>query len=91
LTSSTGTSKTKNSSGFLLSSPILYQSGGTYASESAASQSGCWSTISFDTRYSTNGGQWGITGDPFYLVGAISNNKFYLKDTTWWAKELPST
>jgi len=90
LTSSTGTTKTKNTSGFLLDSPILYQSAGTYRSGVAAGQTGCWVSYSFDTRYSTNGGGFSATGKPFYLVGTITDNKFYLADT-WWDDELPTT
>lgn len=89
-TSSTGTSKVKNTNGFLLTT-ILQQDAGTYASGVNAGQSGVWYTkSSFDTRYSTNGGQFSEAGKPFYLVGTITNDKFYLKDTTWWANELPT-
>ena len=89
-TSSTGTSKVKNTNGFLLTT-ILHQDAGTYASGVNAGQSGVWYTKStFDTRYSTNGGQFSAAGKPFYLVGTIIDNKFYLKDTTWWANELPT-
>ena len=89
-TSGTGTSKVKNTNGFLLTT-ILYQNGNTYASGANAGQSSVWYTISsFDTRYSTNGGQFSAAGKPFYLIGTITDNKFYLKDTTWWADELPA-
>lgn len=88
--SSTGTTKTKNTSGFLLTSPVvLYQSAGTYASGSAVGQTGVWYLHSFDTRYSTNGGQFSAAGKPFYLVGTLdTDNKFYLA-STWWADDLP--
>ena len=89
-TSDTGTSKVKNTNGFLLTT-ILYQNGNTYASGANAGQSSVWYTISgFDTRYSTNGGQFSAAGKPFYIVGTITDDKFYLKDTTWWADELPA-
>lgn len=93
LSSTTAATKSKNTSGFLLSSPILYQSGGTYASGNNSGQSTCWSTAySVDTRYSFNvSGSWSATGKPLYLVGTISNGLFYLKDTTWWADALPAT
>lgn len=91
LTSGTGTSKTKNSSGFLLTSPILYQSAGTYEENTAAGQSACWYTYSaIDSRYSTNGGKFSSEGKSFYFIGTILNNKFYLKDTTWWTDTLPN-
>lgn len=93
LTSGTGTSKTKNSSGFLLSSPIMYQIDGTYTSGNSASRTACFSVAhSVDSRYSTNGGSsWSSNGKPFYFVGTISNGKFYLKDTNWWTDTLPTS
>lgn len=90
LSSGTGKTKAKNTSGFIIDSPILYESAGTYTSGTAAGQSACWHTISFDTRYSTNGDQFSTAGKPFYLVGTITNNKFYLANT-WWADSLPTT
>lgn len=90
LSSGTGTSKTKNTSGFLINSPILYQSAGTYASGSAAGQSGTWISASFDTRYSTNGGQFATAGQNFFIVGTITDGKFYLANT-WWSTNLPTS
>lgn len=91
-TSTTATTKTKNTSGFLLTSPILYQSAGTYAENGVAGYSGVWSVATgIDLRYSFNcTNAWSSAGRPLYLVGTISGDKFYLKDTTWWADELPS-
>lgn len=93
LTSSTGTGKSKNTSGFLLSSPILYQSGGTYASGANSTYSATWSCANgIDTRYSFNvSSSWSATGRPLFLVGTITDGKFYLKDTTWWADAAPTT
>lgn len=93
-TSSIGTSKTKNSSGFLLDSPILYQNGNTYTSGQTAGQSACYAIHEgFDARYSHNAGEnYATAGDPFYLVGTVNaDGKFYLKNTTWWSKTLPSS
>lgn len=90
LSSGTGTAKTKNTSGFLINSPILYQSAATYAEGSAAGQSSVWSTISFDTRYSTNGGKFATAGQNFFIVGTITDGKFYLA-STWWSKNLPAS
>ena len=91
LTSSNAATKTKNSSGFLLTSPIYYQSAGTYAEGVSAGQGSVWSTYSsIDSRYSLNvSSSWSLIGRSLYLVGSIVNNKFYLKDTTWWADSLP--
>ena len=92
-TSTTATTKTKNPSGFLVTSPILYQSGGTYAEGGIAGYSSCWSVAyNVDTRYSFNvSNAWSSSGRSLYLVGTISGDKFTLKDTTWWADELPET
>ena len=88
--SSTGTSKTMNTHGFMLTT-MLYQSGSTVAAGSNSANSSTWLSYSFDTRYSTNGGLFSAAGRPFYLVGTISGGKFYLKSTTWWADALPAT
>lgn len=91
LTSSTATTKTKNTSGFLITSPILFQDGATYASGGIAANSACWTTTyNRDSRYSFNvSNSWSANGNPLYLVGQITDGKFYLKDTAWWANELP--
>ena len=92
-TSSTGTGKTMNTHAFLLDSPILYQSGGTYAENAASSGSATWTCAQgVDTRYSFNcSNTWSETGRPLYLVGTISGGKFYLKPSAWWADALPAT
>lgn len=92
-TSTTATTKTKNPSGFLITSPILYQNGNTYVEGGIAGYSSCWSVAQgIDTRYSFNvSSSWSSNGHSLYLVGTISGDKFTLKDTTWWADELPET
>ena len=92
-TSSTGTSKAKTSNSFLIDSPILYQSAGTYTNGQNATNSGCWTTATgVDSRYSFNVSKtWSAEGHSLYLVGTISNGKFTLKDTTWWADSLPNS
>ena len=87
--SSTATTKTKNAHGFLINSPILYQTGSTYTNGQVADQNGSWVSYSIDTRYSTNGGSFSAVGKPFYIVGYIQNQRFYLAQT-WWADALPS-
>ena len=91
--SSTGTSKTKNTNGFLLNSPILYQDGATYTSGQVCGYSNAWLTRTADSRYSANvSNSWSATGRPFFLKGTIGNdNKFYLADTTWWSDAYPTT
>lgn len=94
-TSSTATSKTKNSSGFIVGSPVLYQSAGTYAKNGIAGTSGCWSTAyNVDTRYSCNvSSSWSAEGRPFFIKGTINtlDGLFYLADTTWWSDAYPTT
>ena len=94
-TSGTGTSKAKNTNGFILGSPVLYQSAGTYASGETAGQSAVWQTgYNVDTRYSCNvSSSWSVAGRPFFLKGTINANdgKFYLADTTWWSDAYPTT
>ena len=89
-TSGTGTSKTKNTSGFILGSEVLYQDQASYTSGSIVPQAGAWCTTSFDTRYSTNGGKFSSNGKPFLIKGTISNDRFYLANT-WWTNTYPST
>ena len=92
LTSSTSTSKTKNTSGFMLDSPILYQNGGTYAEDANCAYSASWLTsYNIDTRYSFNvSNAWSNAGKPLFIVGTITNNLFYLADT-WWSDAFPTT
>lgn len=92
-TSTDETNKTKNTSSFLITSPILYQNGNTYTSGQIAGYSGCWTTAqNVNSRYSFNvSDSWSAAGRPLYLVGTISGNLFTLKDTTWWADALPNT
>lgn len=94
-TSSTSTSKTKNSSGFIVGSPVLYQSASTYAKDGIAGTSGCWSTAyNVDTRYSCNvSSSWSAEGRPFFIKGTINSTDglFYLADTTWWSDAYPTT
>ena len=93
--SSTSTSKAKNTNGFILGSPVLYQSAGTYASGETAGQSAVWQTgYNVDTRYSCNvSSSWSLAGRPFFLKGTINqtDGKFYLADTTWWSDAYPTT
>ena len=92
LTSGTGTSKTKNTSGFIPSSPILYQSGGTYAEDANCAYSASWlTTYNIDTRYSFNvSSSWSGAGRPLFIVGTIENDLFYLADQ-WWGDRYPTT
>ena len=95
LSSGTAASKTKNTHGFLIKSPILYFNGTsiTTAGEKAA-YTNCWTVSNqVDSRYIINNASksWSAQGNPFYLKGTIVDDLFYLDNTTWWSKTLPNT
>lgn len=96
-TSSTATTKDKQTCGFIPNGKVLYQSASTYDVGDTAGQSGVWVTASLDLRYSFN-----ITtttfsatdvGKSIYIKCTLNSTdgKLYLADTTWWATELPTT
>lgn len=92
-TSSTAKTKTMNTHGFYMDTPILYQSGGTIAPGANSALTTTWITSqALDSRYSFNcTNSWSSAGKSLYLVGTISDGKFYLKSDQWWADELPTT
>ena len=92
-TSTTATTKTMNTHGFMIDAPILYQSGETITAGDNSALTTTWITgQGIDTRYSCNcSNTWSLAGKSFYLVGTISDGKFYLRPTQWWADELPTT
>ena len=94
--SSNGTSKIKNSHGFLLDS-ILYKASNSTITEN--NKDSTWQIYEHpsvcDYRYSFNisntTGLALVAGNPIYLVGTIkADGLFYLADT-WWTQTLPST
>lgn len=91
----TGTSKTANTSGFILNQIRYYGTTTNIASGAKIAANTCYQkAASVDLRYSTNCGgttTWAV-GDFMYLVGTIGNDGlFYLDTTTWWTTTLPST
>ena len=92
--SSTGTSKAKNTAGFVPGRLLLYYASGTTTNGNkiTASNYGLFEGYTaFDARYSFNISTTGLTvGKPVYLVGTITNGLFYLADT-WWTQTLPTT
>ena len=93
LSSSTGTSKAKNTHGFLINSPMLYFNATNITTTgNKATYTNCWTvTTIVDSRYATNGGNsWSVQGNPFYLKGTIVDDLFYLDDI-WWEDALPNT
>ena len=92
---STGTSKSVNTSGFILNQLRYYGTttavaGGVKIATNVMYEK----SASVDMRYSTNCGgttTWAL-GDYIYLVGTIgADGLFYLDTTTWWSNALPTT
>lgn len=94
-TSSTGTSKAKQTCGFLPNGKVLYQNVDTYAEGGTAGQPSIWTIVSLDLRYSFNISSTTlpttVIGKAIYIKCTMSNGLLYLADTTWWATDLPST
>ena len=94
-TYSTGTSKSVNTSGFILNQLRYYGTTTTVASGVKVATNVMYEkAASVDMRYSTNCGAtttWAL-GDYIYLVGTIgADGLFYLDTTAWWTNTLPST
>jgi len=96
--SSTGTSKARNTHGFRLGNVLLMYANATYNENATVGTYNIWSMHSglIDHRYSfntANDSTNGTTGyKPVYIVGTINatDGLFYL-DTTWWTQTLPSS
>jgi hypothetical protein len=92
---STGTSKSVNTSGFILNQLRYYGTTTAVASGVKIATNVLYEkAASVDMRYSTNCGgttTWAL-GDYIYLVGTIgADGLFYLDTTTWWTNALPTT
>ena len=93
-THSTATSKSRNTSGFLLGQIRYYKdttilANGAYASSDVMYDK----NVSLDLRYSTNCGtspSW-VEGDYIYFVGTMGADGLFYLDTTWWTNTLPTT
>ena len=96
--SSTGTSKTRNTHGFRLGQLALMYANATYNENATVGDNTVWEhgTDLIDHRYSFNTANNSTNGTtavkPVYLVGALnaSDGLFYL-DTTWWTQTLPTS
>lgn len=94
--SSSGTSKARNTHGFLLGHVLCMYANATYNENDNVGTYNIWSAHSglIDHRYSfntANNSTSGTTGyKPIYLVGTVLNGLFYL-DSTWWTQILPSS
>lgn len=92
---STATTKSVNTSGFLLNKLRYYYTTTAYANGAKLATNYLYEkAASVDMRYSTNCGgttTWAL-GDYIYLVGTLnSDGLFYLDTTTWWTNALPTT
>lgn len=96
--SSTGTSKARNTHGFRLGQIALMYANATYAENATIGANTIYEEKSdlIDHRYSFNTANDATNGTtavkPVYLVGTVNatDGLFYL-DTTWWTQTLPST
>lgn len=96
--SSTGTSKARNTHGFRLGQIALMYANATYTENANIGANTIYEEKSdlIDHRYSFNTANDATNGTtavkPVYLVGTVNatDGLFYL-DTTWWTQTLPST
>ena len=92
--SSTDTSKSRNTVGFVPGTLLTYYASGTTTSGNKVSGSnyGVYEAYTaVDFRYSANISTSALTvGKPVFLVGTITNGLFYL-DSTWWTQTLPTS
>lgn len=94
-TYSTATTKSVNTSGFVLGQLKYYATTAIVANGANIAANVVYEKITgFDMRYSTNCGTtpgW-TDGKYLYLVGTVgADGLFYLDTTTWWTQTLPST
>ena len=96
--SSTGTSKARNTHGFRLGQILLMYANVTYNENVGVGATYIWDahTGAIDHRYSFNTANDSTNGTtankPIYIVGTLnaSDGLFYL-DTKWWTQTLPAT
>ncbi len=96
--SSTGTSKARNTHGFRLGQIALMYANATYNEDATIGDNTIYEEKSdlIDHRYSFNTANNSTSGTtavkPVYLVGAVNatDGLFYL-DATWWTQTLPTT
>ena len=96
--SSTGTSKARNTHAFILGQIAVMYANATYNENATVGDNVVWdhATDLIDHRYSFNTANNSTSGTtavkPIYLVGSINplDGYFYL-DTTWWTQTLPTT
>ena len=94
--SSSGTSKTCNTHGFLPGQVLLMYANNTYNENAVLDSYRLWNQNGIiDHRYSFNTANDSTNGTtankPIYLVGTITNGLFYLDTTKWWSQDLPNS
>ena len=96
--SSTATSKSRNTHGFKLGQVLCMNANATYNEDVVIGAANVFesSTINYvDHRYSFNtantatGGT--VANKPVYLVGSLGTDGLFYLDTTWWTQTLPTT
>lgn len=91
-TDGTGTSKTVNTSGFLLDEMYWYNAVNVAANTAVANYTLYRDNGNvIDYRYTLNCGTTLTANKPIYLVGTIQDGLFYLSSPTYWAQDLPTT
>ena len=90
-TSGTGTSKTKNTSGFRLGKVWVYNYNETIAANELTRKDYLYDCILHTLTYSTNCGKTLVAHKPVYLVGTIGNDGLFYLDTPWWTQTEPTT
>ena len=90
-TSGTGTSKTKNTSGFRLGKIWVYNYNETIAANALTRNDYLYDCMPHTLTYSTNCGTTLVAHKPVYLVGTIGNDGLFYLDTPWWTQTEPTT
>lgn len=91
-TGGTGTTKTKNTHGFVLGKIWCFNANATITSGNLTTATNyIYDCMPLSLQYITNCGTTLIARKPVYLVGTIgTDGLFYLSDT-WWTQTLPTT
>lgn len=90
-TSGTGTTKTRNTSGFQLGKIWVYNYNETIAANALTRSDYIYDCIPCTLTYSTNCGTTLVAHKPVYLVGTIGTDGLFYLDVTWWTQTEPTT
>lgn len=90
-TSGTGSSKTKNPTGFMPYEVYYYSSSSNISAGALTSNNAIYDAFEvFDARYTFNCGTSLVTNKPIYIKGTIANGLFYLSDDMY-SQALPTS